>query len=164
LASHGDSGGIPVKSGIKLGSNGTDAQANCRLFCPVSFCPCILGTGLLAGSVLGSAACGVGETLKWPTGLNRKPKEAKAVYATIALAIAISVGLDFTPINPMQALYWSAVINGVVAVPLMIIMMLMATQTRVMGQQTIGLLLRFFGWIVTRFIALAAMAMNVIAF
>jgi NRAMP (natural resistance-associated macrophage protein)-like metal ion transporter len=128
----------------------------------------ILGTGLLAVPVLGgSAAYGVGETLKWPTGLNRKPKEAKAFYATIALATAIGVGLDFTPINPMQALYWSAVINGVVAVPVMIIMMLMATQPRIMGEQTIGLTLKIFGWIATVFMALAAIAMiamNVIAF
>ncbi|MBB3146152.1 Mn2+/Fe2+ NRAMP family transporter [Phyllobacterium trifolii] len=98
---------------------------------------------------------------EWPTGLNRKPKEAKAFYATIALATAIGVGLNFTPINPMQALYWSAVINGVVAVPVMVIMMLMATQSRIMGKQTIGLTLQIFGWIATVFMALAAIAMIV---
>jgi NRAMP (natural resistance-associated macrophage protein)-like metal ion transporter len=129
-------------------------------FAQVLFVLGIVGTGLLAVPVLGgSAAYGVGETLKWPTGLNRKPNEAKAFYATIALATAIGVGLDFTPINPIQALYWSAVINGVVAVPVMVIMMLMATQPRIMGKQTIGLTLQIFGWIATVFMALAAIAM-----
>lgn len=131
-------------------------------FAEVLFALGIVGTGLLAVPVLGgSAAYGVGETLKWPTGLNRKPKEAKAFYATIALATVIGVGLNFTSINPMQALYWSAVINGVVAVPLMVIMMLMATQSRIMGKQTISLTLQIIGWIATVFMALAAIAMIV---
>ncbi|WP_457302195.1 divalent metal cation transporter, partial [Phyllobacterium sp. P5_D12] len=131
-------------------------------FAQVLFALGIVGTGLLAVPVLGgSAAYGVGETLKWPTGLNRKPKEAKAFYATIALATLIGVGLNFTPINPMQALYWTAVINGVVAVPVMVIMMLMATQPRIMGKQTIGLTLQILGWIATVFMALAAIAMIV---
>jgi Mn2+/Fe2+ NRAMP family transporter len=80
---------------------------------------------------------------------------------TTRIATVIGVGPNFTPINPMQALYWSAVTNGVVAVPLMVIMMLMATQSRIMGKQTISLMLQIIGWIATVFMALAAIAMIV---
>jgi NRAMP (natural resistance-associated macrophage protein)-like metal ion transporter len=120
----------------------------------------IIGTGLLAVPVLGgSAAYGVGETLKWPTGLDRKPREAKAFYTSIAVATLIGVGLNFTSINPIKALYWSAVINGVVAVPVMAILMLMASEPRIMGEETIGTVLKVLGWIATAFMAVAAVAM-----
>lgn len=122
----------------------------------------IVGTGLLAVPVLaGSAAYAVGETLRWPTGLERKPRQAKAFYATIAVATLIGVGLNFSPINPIRALYWSAVINGVVAVPIMIMMMLMSMQPRIMGKQIIGGGLRLFGWLSTAIMALTAVAMIV---
>ncbi|WP_378948140.1 Nramp family divalent metal transporter [Mesorhizobium sp. ANAO-SY3R2] len=125
----------------------------------------VVGTGLLAVPVLaGSAAYAVGETLRWPTGLNRKPKHAKAFYATIAIATLIGVGLNFTPINPIRALYWSAVINGVVAVPIMAMMMLMSTQPRIMGKETIGRLLGTFGWLSTGVMALTAAAMILTGF
>lgn len=125
----------------------------------------IVGTGLLAVPVLaGSAAYAVGETLRWPTGLDRKPKDAKAFYATIAVATLIGVGLNFTPINPIRALYWSAVINGVVAVPIMAMMMLMSVQPRIMGKQTIGGTLRVFGWLSTAVMLVTAVAMIVTSF
>src|SRR6185295_6099630 len=80
----------------------------------------IIGTGLLSVPVLaGSAAYAIGEARKWPVGLARQPMEAKAFYATVAFATLIGMGLNFTPLNPIRALYWSAVINGVVAVPVM---------------------------------------------
>jgi NRAMP (natural resistance-associated macrophage protein)-like metal ion transporter len=121
----------------------------------------IVGTGLLAA---GSAAYAVGETLRWPTGLDRKPMRAKAFYATIAIATLIGVGLNFSPINPIRALYWSAVINGVVAVPIMAMMMLMAVQSRIMGKNTIGTWLRAFGWLSTAVMTLTAVAMIVTSF
>ncbi|MDH6231955.1 NRAMP (natural resistance-associated macrophage protein)-like metal ion transporter [Mesorhizobium soli] len=125
----------------------------------------IVGTGLLAVPVLaGSAAYAVGETLRWPTGLDRKPMHAKAFYATIAIATLIGVGLNFSPINPIRALYWSAVINGVVAVPIMAMMMLMAVQPRIMGKNTIGAGLRAFGWLSTAVMTLTAAAMLVTSF
>jgi Mn2+/Fe2+ NRAMP family transporter len=78
----------------------------------------IFGTGLLAVPVLaGSAAYAIGEARKWPTGLARQPLQAKAFYATLAVATLVGVALNFTSFNPIQALFWSAVINGVVAVP-----------------------------------------------
>ena len=122
----------------------------------------IVGTGLLAVPVLaGSAAYAVGEALRWPTGLDRKPGQAKAFYATIVIATLIGVGLNFSPINPIRALYWSAVINGVVAVPIMVMMMLMAGQSRVMGQRTISGKLFAFGWLSTAVMTVTAGAMIV---
>jgi Mn2+/Fe2+ NRAMP family transporter len=97
----------------------------------------IIGTGLLAVPVLaGSAAYAVAEMMRWPEGLDRRPNEAKAFYATIAVATIGSVALSFTPLNPIRALYWSAVINGILAVPLMTIMVMMAANKRVMGRLT----------------------------
>ena len=120
----------------------------------------IVGTGLLAVPVLaGSAAYGVGEALKWPTGLGRKPQRAKAFYATIALATLAGVGLNFSPVNPIEALYWSAVLNGIVAVPILAIMMLMATNRAVMKEFTIGPVLRILGWLTTGVMGLVAAAM-----
>lgn len=125
----------------------------------------IVGTGLLAVPVLaGSAAYGLGEAFRWPTGLARKPKDAKAFYATIAIATMLGVALNFTPINPIQALFWSAVVNGVVAVPIMVVMMLMSVNKAVMGEHTIGGWLWGLGWLSTAIMALCAIGMGVSAF
>ena len=120
----------------------------------------IIGTGLLAVPVLaGSAAYAIGEALRWPTGLDRAPREAKAFYGVIAAATAGGVLLNFSPIDPIKALFWSAVINGVVAVPIMILTMLMAANPRIMGEQTIGPALKVLGWLSTLAMALAAAGM-----
>jgi NRAMP (natural resistance-associated macrophage protein)-like metal ion transporter len=122
----------------------------------------IIGTGLLAIPVLaGSAAYAVSEARKWPVGLGRKPKQAKAFYATLTVATMIGVALNFSPINPIRALYWSAVINGVVAVPVMIIMMHMTANPKVMGKFPVSDGLRSVGWIATAVMAAAAVAMGV---
>ncbi len=116
----------------------------------------IIGTGLLAIPVLaGSAAYGVGEALKWPTGLERKPLEAKGFYAILALATLIGLAINFTPINPIDALFWSAVFNGVVAPPVMIMMMLMATNPKVMKRFTVSRRLRIMGWLATAVMCIA---------
>jgi len=121
----------------------------------------IIGTGFLAIPVLaGSAAYALGEARKWPVGLERKPLKAKAFYATIAVATGIGMIIGFSPIDPIKALFWSAVINGVVAVPVMTIMMLMASNTNIMGRFAIGGYLRIVGWIATGVMALAAMIMG----
>ena len=89
----------------------------------------IIGTGLLALPVLaGSAAYAVAEAMQWPTGLDLTLPEAKGFYGIIAFATAVGVALDFTPIDPIKALVWAAVINGVVAVPIMAVMMRMAVR------------------------------------
>ena len=87
----------------------------------------IIGIGLLAVPVLaGSAAYALGEALGWPTGLSRLPRGAEAFYATIAIATLVGVFINFLDIDPIKALFWSAVLNGVVAVPLMAVIMMMA--------------------------------------
>jgi NRAMP (natural resistance-associated macrophage protein)-like metal ion transporter len=120
----------------------------------------IVGTGLLAVPVLaGSAAYALGEARKWPIGLARKPKKAKAFYLAIATATLVGILINFSPINPIKALYWSAVINGVVAVPVMAIMMLMAVNKKVMGAFTIPPAMRVIGWGATGIMALAVVGM-----
>ena len=110
----------------------------------------IIGTGLLAVPVLaGSAAYAVGEALQWPTGLARLPHRAKAFYATIVVATLIGVAVNFLGIDPIKALFWSAVLNGVVAFPLMIVMMLMAMRADIMGAFTLSWPLRALGWLTT---------------
>src|SRR5208283_3676798 len=103
------------------------------------------------------------EAFRWPTGLDRAPKEAKAFYATIAAATAAGVILNFSSIDPIRALFWSAVVNGVVAVPIMAIMMMMAANPKVMGQFTIGRTLKVLGWLSTAALALAAAGMIVLS-
>ena len=72
-----------------------------------------------------------------------------AFYFSLAVATALGIGLNFTPIDPIKALYWSAVINGVVAVPVMVILMLMTANRSIMGEFTIGGWLRALGWLAT---------------
>ncbi len=120
----------------------------------------IIGTGLLAVPVLaGAAAYGISEARRWPVGLARQPKQAAAFYFTIAAATAVGMAISFSPIDPIKALFWTAVINGVVAVPLMIVIMLMTADHRVMGKFTIKGWLRVLGWLstVTMFAAVAGM-------
>jgi Mn2+/Fe2+ NRAMP family transporter len=124
----------------------------------------ILGTGLLAVPILaGSAAYAIGEARKWPTGLARQPLQAKAFYATLAIATLVGIALNFTSFNPIQALFWSAVINGVVAVPVMILMMLLTANPKVMGQFTVTGVLRFTGWLATAVMAAAVVGMLITA-
>jgi NRAMP (natural resistance-associated macrophage protein)-like metal ion transporter len=119
----------------------------------------VVGTGLLAIPVLaGATAYAVGEGRRWPVGLGRKPKEAIAFYAVLALSGGFGIALNFTPINPISALYWSAVINGVLAAPVMVLLMLMARHRNVMGQFVISGPLLWLGWLST-----AAMAVSVVA-
>ncbi|WP_242138879.1 divalent metal cation transporter [Sphingomonas sp. TREG-RG-20F-R18-01] len=99
----------------------------------------IIGTGMLAIPVLaGSAAYGVSEMFGWTSGLRRKPREARAFYAVIAVATLAGAALNFTAIDPIKALYWSAVVNGVLAAPLMAVMIMIAMNKRVMGRLTLS--------------------------
>ncbi len=126
----------------------------------VVFAAGIIGTGLLAVPVLaGSAAYAIGEAFGWPTGLGRRPKDARAFYGTIAGATLIGVAINFVDIDPIKALFWCAVLNGVVAVPLMVVIMIMARQKLVMGPLTIPLPLTALGWLSTGVMAAAVAAM-----
>ena len=110
----------------------------------------IIGTGLLAVPVLaGSAAYAVSETFGWTEGLDRRPREAKAFYGVIAAATIAGVALNMLAIDPMKALYWAAVVNGLLAPPLMVITMLIARNPKVMGHLVISRRLAFGGWVST---------------
>jgi Mn2+/Fe2+ NRAMP family transporter len=145
---------------------GTSAEAAAALepvagpYASMVFALGIVGTGLLAVPVLaGSAAYGLGEAMRWPVGLDCKPKRAKAFYGTIIVATAAGALMNFSPIDPIKALYLAAVINGVVAVPVMAVMMLMSQRKSIMGVFTIPTSLRLLGWIATVVMGLAAAAM-----
>ncbi len=120
----------------------------------------IIGTGMIAVPVLaGSAAYAVAETFEWKRGLDLKLLEAREFYAIIALATFGGVALDFSPIDPIRALFWSAVVNGVIAVPIMVVMMLLADDPKVMGGFTITRQLKALGWLATGTMAAAVAAM-----
>jgi NRAMP (natural resistance-associated macrophage protein)-like metal ion transporter len=120
----------------------------------------IIGIGLLAVPVLaGSAAYALGEAMGWTTGLDRQPLEAKAFYGTIGVATVVGVLINFVHIDPIRALFWAAVLNGVVAVPLMVVIMIMAMQERIMGKFTLPRLLWAMGWLSTAVMAAAVAIM-----
>jgi NRAMP (natural resistance-associated macrophage protein)-like metal ion transporter len=122
----------------------------------------IIGTGMLAVPVLaGSAAYAVAEAFEWKSGLDLKLLEAREFYGLIAFATLGGVALDFTPIDPIRALFWSAVINGVIAVPIMVVMMLLADDPKVMGAFTVTRRLKVLGWLATWTMAAAVVAMFV---
>jgi Mn2+/Fe2+ NRAMP family transporter len=131
-------------------------------FAEIIFALGIIGTGLLAIPVLaGATAYAVGEGGQWPVGLARKPKEAGAFYTVLALSAAIGIALNFTAINPISALYWSAVVNGVLAVPVMVLLMFMSRRKDVMGRFVIGGPLYWLGWLSTAAMLLSVLAMAV---
>jgi len=120
----------------------------------------IIGTGLLAVPVLaGSAAYAIGEGRKWTVGLSRKPREAVAFYGVLALSAGIGILVNVTPISPISALYWSAVINGVLAVPVMILLMIIARRHDVMNKFVIAGPLYWLGWLSTAAMAICVVAM-----
>jgi Mn2+/Fe2+ NRAMP family transporter len=116
----------------------------------------IIGTGLLAVPVLaGSAAYAVSETFRWRASLESKPTKAPRFYAVIGLATGVGVALNFLGLDPIKALYWSAVLNGIVAVPLMFILMLMSGNKKIVGEFRLPMLLRILGWAATGMMLLA---------
>src|SRR3984893_2577665 len=162
---------IMVTTAATLHANGvTDVQTSEQAaealrpiagqFAFIIFALGILGTGLLAVPVLaGSSAYALAEAMGWRAGLGRAPNEAKQFYATIVGGTLIGVSINFVHIDPIKALFWSAVINGVVAVPVMVIMMIMAMQPKVMGQFTLPRPLWAVGWLSTAAMAVAVVTM-----
>ena len=144
----------------------TSAQAASALrpiageFAFMLFSAGIIGTGLLAIPVLaGSAAYAMAGAFHWRDSLELKPNAAKGFYGIIAISTLIGIGLCFTPIDPIKALFWSAVINGVISVPIMAVMMLMAARTDIMGKFVISFRLKVLGWLCTAAMAVAVCAM-----
>jgi NRAMP (natural resistance-associated macrophage protein)-like metal ion transporter len=119
----------------------------------------IIGTGLLAIPVLaGSAAYGVAEAFRWRASLESKPQRAPQFYLVIAVATAIGLAANFTGLDPIRALYWSAIINGVAAAPLMAILMHMSVNRAVVGEFTLPVYLRVAGWLATVVMLIASIA------
>jgi NRAMP (natural resistance-associated macrophage protein)-like metal ion transporter len=120
----------------------------------------IIGTGLLAVPILaGSAAYAAAEAFRWRIGLGLPLRKARGFYALLTIATLLGVALNFTSIDPIRALFWSAVINGIIAVPIMAVMMLLAIKPEVMGPFVITRRLRILGWLATTVMALVVLAM-----
>lgn len=162
---------IMLTTAVTLGLHGitdiqTSAQAATALrpiageFAFWLFSAGIIGTGLLAVPVLaGSAAYAMAGAFHWKNSLELKPVLARKFYGIIAISTAIGVALCFAPIDPIKALYWSAVINGVISVPIMCVMMLMAAHPKIMGRFVITVKLKRLGWLCTGVMAVAVLAM-----
>jgi len=120
----------------------------------------LIGTGLLAIPILaGSAAYAAAEARGWRTGLERPLAEARPFYIVIAVAIVLGIAVDFSPLDPIKALIWSAVLNGVIVVPIMAAMMVVASRRKIMGDFVASLWQRLLGWAATAIMAAAAIAM-----
>jgi Mn2+/Fe2+ NRAMP family transporter len=160
-----------LTTAVTLNLNGiteiqTSAQAAMALrpiageFAFLLFSAGIIGTGLLAIPVLaGSSAYAMAGAFKWKNSLERAPMKAQHFYGTIAASTLIGIVLGFTSIDPIKALYWSAVINGVISVPIMAVMMLIASRPNIMGQFVISARLKILGWLATLMMAAAVCAM-----
>lgn len=129
-------------------------------FAYVLFAVGILGVGLIGVPVLaGSAAYALCESMGWKWGLERKATDARGFYGVIAVSVLSGLAIQYSPINPMKALFWSAVINGVVAVPLMIIIILLVSRKSVMGAFTASRSIIILGWIATAVMGAAVVRM-----
>ncbi len=122
----------------------------------------ILGVGLIGVPVLaGSAAYAVSEAMGWTWGLERKVAEARGFYAVISVSVLAALVIQYSPLSPMKALFWSAVINGLVAVPLMVVIILLVSRRSVMGAYTASWPIRALGWIAAAVMGGAAVWMFV---
>jgi Mn2+/Fe2+ NRAMP family transporter len=119
----------------------------------------IVGTGMLAVPVLaGSAAYAVAETFGWRASLESKPRQAPKFYSLIAIATVLGVCLNFVGIDPIRALFWSAVVNGIVSVPLMFFLMIISSKSQIVGEFVLPTYLRVLGWVATTVMAAASLA------
>lgn len=124
----------------------------------------IIATGLLAIPVLaGSCAYALAEVMNWNEGLNKPFKSAKSFYSAIAISVLLGLALNFVGVNPMKALYYSAYLNGLIAVPLMIVIMTIGNDKKIMGEETHPKWVKFFGWMAVIFMALAVVVSIVLA-
>ncbi len=120
----------------------------------------ILGVGLIGVPVLaGSAAYALSEAMGWKWGLERKATDARGFYGVIAVSVLAGLLIQYSPISPMKALFWSAVINGIVAVPLMIVIIVLVSKESVMGAFTAERSVIVLGWIATAIMGAAAVRM-----
>jgi Mn2+/Fe2+ NRAMP family transporter len=129
-------------------------------FAFILFAVGILGVGLIGVPVLaGSGAYALCEAMGWKWGLERKATDARGFYGIIAVSVLAALVIQYLPISPMKALFWSAVINGIVAVPLMAVIILLVSKKSVMGQFVVSRPFITLGWIATAVMAAAALWM-----
>ncbi len=164
---------IMLTTAVTLNAHGitdiqTSAQAAAALrpiageFAFLLFAAGIVGTGMLAVPVLaGSAAYAMAGAFQWQSSLESKPAAAKQFYGIIAASTLVGVALGFTPIDPIKALFWSAVLNGVISVPIMVVMMLMAARPDIMGSLVASSRLKAMGWLGTGVMLVAVVGMLV---
>lgn len=120
----------------------------------------IIGVGLIGVPILaGSGAYALCEAMDWPWGLERKANEARGFYAVIAISTLLALVIQYLPINPMRALVYSAIINGVAAVPLMAVITIIASRPALMGAYTASKPIVFLGWLGTAIMAAASILM-----
>jgi Mn2+/Fe2+ NRAMP family transporter len=120
----------------------------------------ILGVGLIGVPVLaGSGAYALCETMGWKWGLERRTRDARGFYGVIAVSVLLALIIQYSPINPMKALFWSAVINGVVAIPLMAVIVILVSKKSVMGPYVASRSLIALGWVGTALMGAAAAMM-----
>ena len=120
----------------------------------------LMGVGLIGVPVLaGSAGYALSEAMGWKWGLERKVRDAQGFYAVIIISVLCALGIQYSPISPMKALFWSAVINGVVAVPLMAVIIILASKKSVMGDFTASRPIVILAWVATGIMAVAALGM-----
>ncbi len=120
----------------------------------------IIGTGMLAVPVLAaSSAYAVADAFQWRSGLDHRLVEARGFFSVIAFGTAVGTLIDFTPLDPIRALIWSAVVNGVIAVPIMAVMMVLGMREDLLGSHTLTLRHRTLGWAATAVMAAAVAAM-----
>ena len=123
----------------------------------------IIGTGLLAVPVLaGSAAYAVAEGFRWPIGLGLPLAEARGFYAILTVATLLGVAIDLSGVDSIKMLLWAAVLNGIIAVPIMVVMMLLAVKPAVMGAFVIKRRLWILGWLATAVMAVAVIALFIL--
>jgi Mn2+/Fe2+ NRAMP family transporter len=119
----------------------------------------ILGTGLLAIPVLaGSASYAISESFKWNTELDRKLRQAYPFYGVIMISMILGLAMEFTNINPMRALLYSAVGNALIAPAVLVFIVLISSNKKIMGNHTNSALTRRVGWFITGIMLVAALA------
>ncbi len=125
----------------------------------------IIGTGLLAIPILaGSGAYALSEVMKWHEGLELKFSRAKGFYMVIALSILVGLGLNFLHVNPIKALYYSAYLNGIIALPLLVVIMMIGNDKLVMGRETHPIWVKIFGWLAVAFMVMAILISIILLF
>jgi len=160
---------VLFKNGITNIESAQDAAQALRPFAGnfayLLFATGIIGTGLLAVPILaGSGAYALSEIMKWREGLELKFSRAKGFYMVITISVFFGLILNFFHINPIIALYWAAFLNGVIALPLLIVIMVVGDDMKIMGCETHPKWVKIFGWLAVVFMTLAILATAILYF